>query len=83
MAAAGLSGCRLVCGIRPMGMNVKGGQVELHPKSWTRESTKGVQKSMGKELFTEELKLDSVYMRLSQNSQPNSDTPDMNSRKER
>ena len=30
---------------------------ELHPKSWTRESTKGVQKSMGKELFTEELKL--------------------------
>lgn len=27
--------------------------------------------------------LDSVYMRLSQNSQPNSDTPDMNSRKER
>ena len=30
---------------------------ELHPKSWTRKSTKGVQKSMGKELFTEELKL--------------------------
>ena len=29
------------------------------------------------------LLLDSVYMRLSQNSQPNSDTPDMNSRKER
>ena len=28
-------------------------------------------------------KLDSIYMRLSQNSQPNSDTPDMNSRKER
>ena len=28
-------------------------------------------------------KLDSVYMRLSQNSQPNSDTSDMNSRKER
>ena len=28
-------------------------------------------------------KLDSVYMRLSQNSQPNSDTHDMNSRKER
>ena len=27
--------------------------------------------------------LDIVYMRLSQNSQPNSDTPDMNSRKER
>ena len=27
--------------------------------------------------------LDSVYMRSSQNSQPNSDTPDMNSRKER
>ena len=27
--------------------------------------------------------LDSVYMRLRQNSQPNSDTPDMNSRKER
>ena len=27
--------------------------------------------------------LDSVYLRLSQNSQPNSDTPDMNSRKER
>lgn len=27
--------------------------------------------------------VDSVYMRLSQNSQPNSDTPDMNSRKER
>ena len=30
-----------------------------------------------------ELLLDSVYMRSSQNSQPNSDTPDMNSRKER
>ena len=28
-------------------------------------------------------KLDSVYLRSSQNSQPNSDTPDMNSRKER
>ena len=27
--------------------------------------------------------LDSVYLRSSQNSQPNSDTPDMNSRKER
>ena len=27
--------------------------------------------------------LDSVYMRSSQNSQPNSDTPDVNSRKER
>ena len=34
-------------------------------------------------LFAEQLLLDSVYMRLSQNSQPNSDTPDMNSRKER
>ena len=32
-------------------------RIELHPKSWTREPTKGVQKSMGKELFTEELKL--------------------------
>lgn len=32
-------------------------QPELHPKSWTRKSTKGVQKSMGKELFSEELKL--------------------------
>ena len=30
---------------------------ELHPKSWTKEATKGVQKSMGKELFTEELKI--------------------------
>ena len=30
---------------------------ELHPKSWTKKSTKGVQKSMGKELFSEELKL--------------------------
>ena len=29
------------------------------------------------------INLDSVYMRSSQNSQPNSDTPDMNSRKER
>lgn len=29
----------------------------MHPKSWTRKSTKGVQKSMGKELFSEELKL--------------------------
>ena len=27
--------------------------------------------------------LDSVYLRSSQNSQPNSDTPDVNSRKER
>ena len=35
---------------------------ELHPKSWTREPTKGVQKSMGKELFTEELKLAVVSM---------------------
>ena len=32
-------------------------RIELHPKSWTRQSTKGVQKSMGKELFSEELKL--------------------------
>lgn len=32
-------------------------RIELHPKSWTRKSTKGVQKSMGKELFSEELKL--------------------------
>ena len=32
-------------------------KIELHPKSWTRKSTKGVQKSMGKELFSEELKL--------------------------
>lgn len=31
--------------------------LELHPKSWTRKSTKGMQKSMGKELFSEELKL--------------------------
>lgn len=30
---------------------------ELHPKSWTRKPTKGVQKTMGKELFSEELKL--------------------------
>ena len=30
---------------------------EVLPKSWTRKSTKGVQKSMGKELFSEELKL--------------------------
>ena len=36
---------------------VKGSSSELHPKSWTRKSTKGVQKSMGKELFSEELKL--------------------------
>lgn len=36
---------------------VKAQQTELHPKSWTRKSTKGVQKSMGKELFSEELKL--------------------------
>ena len=36
---------------------VNGGAYELHPKSWTRKSTKGVQKSMGKELFSEELKL--------------------------
>ena len=32
-------------------------EFELHPKSWTKEPMKGVQKSMGKELFTEELKL--------------------------
>ena len=36
---------------------VKGMESELHPKSWTQEPMKGVQKSMGKELFTEELKL--------------------------
>ena len=36
---------------------VEGIRNELHPKSWTRKSTKGVQKSMGKELFSEELKL--------------------------
>ena len=43
----------------PPGPDVKGKMngYELHPKSWTRKSTKGVQKSMGKELFTEELKL--------------------------
>ena len=40
-----------------MGADVKGGEAELHPKSWTKEPMKGVQKSMGKELFTEELKL--------------------------
>ena len=40
------------------GETVNGGaESELHPKSWTRKSTKGVQKSMGKELFSEELKL--------------------------
>lgn len=40
------------------GPGVRGGwHSELHPKSWTRKSTKGVQKSMGKELFSEELKL--------------------------
>ena len=49
--------------------------------------------SKGKALFSDDtqmtlftatgLLLDSVYMRSSQNSQPNSDTPDMNSRKER
>lgn len=37
--------------------DIKGKYFELHPKSWTRKSTKGVQKSMGKELFSEELKL--------------------------
>lgn len=37
--------------------DIKGKAFELHPKSWTRKSTKGVQKSMGKELFSEELKL--------------------------
>lgn len=37
--------------------NQKAKTYELHPKSWTRKSTKGVQKSMGKELFSEELKL--------------------------
>ena len=31
-------------------------KIELHPKSWTKKSTKGVQKSMGKELFSEKLK---------------------------
>ena len=36
---------------------VEGIRNELHPKSWTKKSTKGVQKSMGKELFSEELKL--------------------------
>jgi transposase len=51
-------------GYRPLGYTfaktggaVNGGRSELHPKSWTRKSTKGVQKSMGKELFSEELKL--------------------------
>ena len=34
-------------------------------------------------LYSRKTILDSVYMRSSQNSQPNSDTPDMNSRKER
>ena len=34
-AAADLSGCRLVCIITPVGMDVKGGEAELHPKSWT------------------------------------------------
>ena len=37
--------------------HMQGRTVELHPKSWTRKSMKGVQKSMGKELFSEELKL--------------------------
>ena len=41
----------------PPGPDVKGKMNEVHPKSWTRKSTKGVQKSMGKELFSEELKL--------------------------
>ena len=34
-AAADLSGCRLVCIITPVGMDVKGGEAELHPKSRT------------------------------------------------
>lgn len=42
---------------RIVGMSRAGAPAELHPKSWTRKSTKGVQKSMGKELFSEELKL--------------------------
>ena len=40
-----------------MSFGIKVVDIELHPKSWTRKSTKGVQKSMGKELFSEELKL--------------------------
>lgn len=40
-----------------LGHSGSGSAGELHPKSWTRKSTKGVQKSMGKELFSEELKL--------------------------
>ena len=36
-------------------------------------------KQYGKNIFS----IDSVYMRSSQNSQPNSDTSDVNSRKER
>ena len=48
---------RLVCPKAKRTDAVNGGEAELHPKSWTRKSTKGVQKSMGKELFGEELKL--------------------------
>lgn len=48
---------RLVCPKAKRTDAVNGGEAELHPKSWTRKSTKGVQKSMGKELFSEELKL--------------------------
>ena len=40
-----------------MSFGIKVVDIELHPQSWTRKSTKGVQKSMGKELFSEELKL--------------------------
>ena len=42
-----------------------------------------VYKRYGGEINMNAKKLDSVYLRSSQNSQPNSDTPDMNSRKER
>lgn len=56
-ARHGRKGHAVVALLRFAAVNGPGPACELHPKSWTRKSTKGVQKSMGKELFSEELKL--------------------------
>ena len=52
-------------------------------RDWIRKDKGIPAHKIGKQWKFKCSELDSVYMRLSQNSQPNSDTPDMNSRKER
>lgn len=57
---------------------------EHQAERWAKIKMRRESKNIGYvSIYEFDFELDSVYMRSSQNSQPNSDTPDMNSRKER